>query len=317
MDRPLVIQTEHLDPEPAAWLAERCELVRCGSEEGRFAGLLERAAGLVIRTYTTVDEGMLAGASRLKVVGRAGVGVDNVDLEACARRGVVVVNTPDANTRAVVEYVTGLMCEAVRPRMFLKEAVGLERWKQLREEMIAPRQLDWMTLGIYGLGKIGSKVAKVGAALNMRVVYCDLREIPAEDRYGAEAVSRERLLAESDVLTVHVDGRGSNRGLLGAGLLERMKKDVVFINTSRGFVVDAGALAGFLKRSPGAKAILDVHEPEPFGADYPLLGLPNALLAPHLASATTTAKWNMSWVVRDVWRVLSGQQPEFPAAALA
>jgi phosphoglycerate dehydrogenase-like enzyme len=316
MDRPLVIQTEHLDPEPAAWLGERCELVRCGSEEGRFAGLLERAAGLVIRTYTAVDEAMLAAAPRLKVVGRAGVGVDNVDLEACARRGVAVVNTPDANTRAVVEYVTGLMCEAVRPRMFLREAVGLGRWKELREAAIAPRQLDEMTLGIYGLGKIGSKVARVGAALNMRVVYRDLREVPVEERNGAEPVTREELLAQADVLTVHVDGRPSNRGLLGAEAIGRMKKDVVFINTSRGFVVDAGALAGFLKRNAGARAILDVHEPEPFGAEYPLLGLSNAWLAPHLASATVAAKRNMSWVVRDVWRVLSGEAPLFPATAL-
>jgi D-3-phosphoglycerate dehydrogenase len=115
-------------------------------------------------------------------------------------------------------------------------------------------------------------------------------------------------------VTVHVDGRRSNRGLVGTAAFGAMKKDVLFINASRGFIVDAAALAVFLKANPGATAALDVHEPEPFGADYPLLGLPNARLLPHLASCTATAQANMSWVVRDVWRVLSGEKPEFPAA---
>ena len=171
-----------------------------------------------------------------------------------------------------------------------------------------------LTLGILGFGRIGSAVARVGAALDMRVLYNDLIEVPAPKRSGAEPVSFERLLAESDVLTVHVDYRPENRHLLNAAAFARLKPGVLFLNTSRGFVVDPAALAAFLKANPKAQAMLDVHDPsEPIRADYPLLGLPNARLTPHLASGTEKAKRNMSWVVRDVWRVLSGEAPEWEA----
>lgn len=171
-----------------------------------------------------------------------------------------------------------------------------------------------MTLGIWGMGRIGTRVARAVAGIGMNVVYNDLLEIPVERRSGATPVSVSELCTRADVVTVHVDGRRSNRGLVGAAAFGAMRKDVLFINASRGFIVDAAALAAFLRASPAAMAALDVHEPEPFGADYPLLGLANARLLPHLASCTATAQANMSWVVRDVWRVLSGDKPEFPAA---
>ncbi len=304
--KPLVIQTEHLDAEAAAWLGEQCELVVCPSEdEPRFGELLERAAALVIRTYTQVDEAMLQRAPKLRVVARAGVGLDNVDIEACKRRGVVVLNTPDANTRAVVEYVTAMTLDALRPRQYLETALGAKPWKQLRSDLIASRQLSDLTLGILGLGKIGKQMARVGAAFNMRVAYHDIIEIPVEQRQGAVPVAREELFRSADVLTIHVDGRHENHAIIDEATLAPCKQDVLIINTSRGFVVNNGALAGFLRTHPRAMAMLDVHEPEPFGSDYPLLGVPNARLTPHLASATKTAHRNMSWVVRELWDVLS------------
>jgi phosphoglycerate dehydrogenase-like enzyme len=314
MPRPLVVQTEHLDDACAAFLRERCELVVSPADAPEFGALLERAEGLVIRTYTKVDAALLARAPRLRVVGRAGVGLDNVDVRACAARGVTVVSTPGANTRAVVEYVTALMLDALRPRLFLDKPLAIGEWNKLRKELLAPRQLSDLTLGIVGLGRVGSGVARVGAALNMRVVYCDLIDFPPERRFGAEPAPLERVLNESDVLTLHPDGRRRNRGLIGAKELALCKPDVVLINTSRGFVVDAHALADFLIAHKGARALLDVHDPEPFGATHPLVDIPNAHLSAHIAAATATAHRNMSWVVRDVWRVLSGETPEFPAA---
>ncbi|MBX3358396.1 MAG: hypothetical protein KF745_08205 [Phycisphaeraceae bacterium] len=311
--RPVVIQTEHLDASAAAWLAERCEIVRCSSDDPGFARELARADGLVIRTYTQITDSLLAQAPRLRVVGRAGVGVDNVDLAACAARGVAVVNTPAANTRAVVEFVTSLLFDAIRPRVALDRALPTSQWKALRSELIAPRQASDLTLGILGLGQIGSQVARVGAALAMRVIYHDLAEIPEPGRHGAVSVPLADLLAQSDVLTLHVDGRRSNRHFIAAPQLNLMKPDVVLINTSRGFVVDPAPLAAFLKANPGAAAMLDVHDPEPFDPSFPLLGLANARLSPHIAAATATAHRNMSMVVRDVWRVLQGLAPEFPA----
>lgn len=302
--RPLVVITEDLDPAPERWLAERCEVVRCGVEDARFEGLLARADALVVRTYTIVDEKLLSRGPRLRVVGRAGVGLDNFDLKACEAAGVRVVNTPDANTRAVVEYVFALLADATRPRVFLDRAMDAKSWNAMRRELVGERELNEMTLGIYGFGRIGSGVARVGRAFDMEVIYHDIREIPESDRHGARPVSREELLQKADVLTVHVDGRPENRGLVGAEAFGLMRENVIFINTSRGFIVDAGALGTFMRGHERAMALIDVHEPEPFGETYPLLGMKNVHLAGHLASGTKKAKENMSWVVREVWEAL-------------
>ncbi len=311
--KPLVIQTEHLDDEAAAWLKARCRLEVHDSAEPGFEGLLAKAQGLVIRTYTEVNAALLARAPALRVVGRAGVGLDNVDLAACAKKGVAVVHTPDANTRAVVEYVLALLLDITRPRAFLDGPLDPPAWKAARQELKARRQLCELTLGIYGMGKIGRQVARAATALDMTVLYHDLLEIPAAQRAGATPVSREELARRSDVVSIHVDGRRSNRGVIGADFLRELRRDAVIMNTSRGFVIDAIALAEFMIANPGATALLDVHDPEPFDATYALLDIDNVHLAPHIASATDLANRNMSWVVRDVWRVLSGEVPQFPA----
>lgn len=313
MSRPLVIQTEELDDTCRRWLEERCRVEVCPSEDPRFDALLAEADGLVVRTYTQVNPALLARATKLKVVGRAGVGLDNIDVPACHSRGVTVVSTPDANTRAVIELVTSFLLDALRPRTAVREAMDITTWKKVRRDLLAPRQLADLTLGIVGFGRVGSGLARVGSAMNMRVIYNDLLDIPEERRHGAQPTSKESLFASSDIISVHVDDRAGNRALVSTDLLSHCKDDVIFVNTSRGFVVDTKAIASFLRAHPKAHAVLDVHEPEPFGSDYPLLNVPNARLTPHIGAATATAHRNMSWVVRDVWRVLNGEQPEFPA----
>ena len=311
---PRVVVSEELSAGALAWLRERCEVECVRFDAGAaFEAALSRADALVVRTYTRVTDEMLARGARLKVVGRAGVGLDSIDVGACRARGVEVVHTPDANTVAVSEYVLSLVVDAFRPRGFMEGALAERAWSVLRKELIAPRQLSELTLGILGLGRIGKRVARWARALDMNVIYHDLLEMPEAVRNGARAVSRDELLAGADVLTIHVDGRASNRGLVTAEWMEKMKRDVTIVNTSRGFVVEAGALAAFLRSNSGARAILDVHDPEPFEDSYPLLGLPNAFLAAHLAACTRAAHENMSWVVRDVWSVLAGEVPEFPA----
>jgi len=309
----LVIQTEHLSAAAAAWLAERCDLRVCAHDSSEFRDLLPHAHGFVVRTYTQVNRDLLSRAPLLKVVGRAGVGLDNIDLPACESRGVTVVSTPDANTQAVVEYVIALLSDALRPRLTLSQSIPNQEWNHLREITVGPRQMNELTLGILGLGRVGSRIAEVARAIGFTVLFNDVRDIAPADRRGAEAVSAERLFAECDVVTVHIDGRPSNRAFVNAALINRMKPDALIINTSRGFVIDNAALAAFLQRNTNALAMLDVHEPEPFGSDYQLLNLPNAKLYPHLASRTETAMNNMSWVVRDVLAVLEGKTPQFPA----
>ncbi len=309
----VVIQTEHLSPEAADWLVLRCTLVVCSYNDPKFAEVVAEAAGLVVRTYTKVDERLLKSASKLKVVGRAGAGVDNIDVSACRTRGVEVVYTPHANTQAIVEYVITLLSNALRPRVTLTAPVDPGEWKYLRAQTVGRRQMSELTLGLLGLGGVGKRLAEVAGAIGFDVIYNDLVEIPPQQRFGARPVSVEQLFADSDVLSLHVDGRESNRRFVNEGLIRRMKPNVVFINTSRGFVVDSSALADFLRAHVRALAMLDVHDPEPFGSDYPLLGLSNARLYPHLASRTEAAMLSMSWVVKDVVAVLAGEDPKHPA----
>lgn len=290
----------------AAWLAARCQVEQAGTADPEFVQHLRRADALVVRTYTQVDIALLETAPRLRVVGRAGAGVDNIDLEACAARGITVVHTPDANTQAVVEYVLCLIADALRPRLRLAGAVSMEEWTALRSSTVGRRQMNECVLGVLGLGRIGTRVARVARAIGMRVLFNDLREIPPAQREGAEPIEPARLFSESDILTIHIDGRPENTGFVGPALLGRLKPDAVLLNTSRGAVLNHRSLAEWLRASPQARAFLDVHDPEPPDRDNPLLTLPNATLLPHLASRTESAMHAMSWVVRDVWRALGG-----------
>jgi phosphoglycerate dehydrogenase-like enzyme len=312
-DKPLIIQSEHLSEEAARWLAQRCRLVAVASDAPQFTGCLAEADGLLVRTYTRVDEELLDHGRALRVVGRAGAGLDNIDIPACRARGIEVVYTPEANTQAVVEYILCLIADALRPRTAIDRAVDARRWEEIRAQNIGRRQMSECTLGILGLGRIGRRVAQVAGAIGGRVLYNDLLEIPPEARFGARPVAVETLFEEADILSIHIDGRAANRNFIAPRLIRRMKGDVLFLNTSRGFVVDNVALAEFLRDHPDAEAHLDVHEPEPFDESYPLLGLPNAKLYPHLAARTEAAMLNMSWVVKDVWAVLEGKEPQWPA----
>lgn len=315
MSLPLVIVTEPLATGPLSWLRERADIIEASPGDDAFEANIAKADAMVVRTYTIIDDAMLARGSNLKVIGRAGVALDNFDLPACARRGVTVVHALGSNASAVAEYVFAVLFDAIRPRVFLDKALDMPGWNAARADLIASRQLEEMTLGVFGLGRIGTRVARIGKAFGMRVVYNDLKIIPEDQRWGAEPVTVEALLEQSDVLTIHTDDRPANRNLMDAEKFARCKDDMIFLSCARGLIVDAAALAGFLKANPAAMGICDVHEPEPFPADYPLLGLPNAHLAPHIAAATELAKTNMSWVVRDVMRVLNGEPPEHPATA--
>ena len=305
--RSLVIVTETLTDEAFEWLQEHCDVVRAKPDEPAFAEAAPAARGLIVRTYTIVNRALLARLPKLEVVGRGGVGLDNIDLDDCASRNIRVVSTPDANTQAVVEYVTCLLCDALRPRVPLLEPVSKGDWDRLRDEdLVAPFQMDELTLGILGLGRIGRRVAEVAGAIGFNVIFHDLLGISDDDRHGAEPVDLNTLFQESDVISIHIDGRPSNQHFVNERLISLMRADAVLINTSRGMVIDHEALGVWLRESPGAMVLLDVHDPEPITSDNPLLGLDNAHLFPHLASRTLTAMDNMSWVVRDVVAVLEG-----------
>ncbi len=309
------MQSEQLEDGPAQWLAERCELRVVSFESPEFDAAIKDADALIVRTYTQVNDDLLDKAPRLRVVARAGVALENIDLPACKARGLTVVHAPESNTRSVIEFVYALIFDALRKRVFLDEAPSPKRWHEVRNELVSPTQLTDLTVGILGCGRIGSGVARVAQAFEMNALYYDVTEIPPEKRWGAQPVaSAEELFERSDIVTVHVDSRPGNKRFVNAELLSHLKDGALFLNTSRGFVVDGPALAEFMREHPSAQAIIDVHDPEPIEPSDPLFSVPNVHLTPHIASATVTAKTNMSWVVRDVWRVLSGEAPQFPAS---
>ncbi len=321
MNKSLVLVTETLDDTPAHWLAQQVELIRCKTDDPRFAELLRRAEGLIVRTYTLVNDALLDQAPKLRVVGRGGVGLDNIDVPACRKRNVEVVYTPDANTQAVVEYVLGLMLDVYRPRPVMAARIDEARFHQVRKIEVG-KQLDELALGIVGFGRIGKRLGRAAAGMGMKVLVNDLlsektlRDEVAKSpagMYPYEFVTASRLYQQSDIITIHVDGRAANRHMISAKVLAQLKPNALFINAARGFLIDNHALAEWAKTHPQALALLDVHEPEPPPADYPLYDIANVRLYAHLASRTHTATSNMSWVVRDVLAVLQGQTPQHPA----
>ncbi|EQD80354.1 D-3-phosphoglycerate dehydrogenase, partial [mine drainage metagenome] len=267
---------------------------------------LADADGLIVRTYTRVNADLLAAAPKLKAVARAGVGLENIDLEACGKRGIQVLSTPHANTHAVVEYVFNLVFSLVRPVMNLKIPVSEDEFHRCRK---ANRglELHGKTLGILGMGRIGRAVGRVAVAFGMNVIYNDIVDVSQFVDFPAQSVDKPELYRRSDILTIHVSHRPGNRGMMNREALSQLQPHAILINTARGEVMDAPALADALKSGTLSGAALDVHEPEPPGPDYPLWGLSNLILAPHLAARTQGALDAMSWVARDLVEYLDAR----------
>ena len=296
------------------WLRARAEVIELGYDERCFDEALARAQGLVVRTYTKVNEQLLAKAPKLRVVGRAGVGLENIDVAACRRRGIEVVYTPDANTIAVGDFVFGYMLRLIRPwAEFRETAYESKEFKRVRD-ILRGRQLNELTLGILGMGRVGRRVGHIAAnGFGMKVIYNDLLDVSGEVKFPATAVDKPTLYRESDVLSLHVTMKPGNENLVGTREIALMKRGSILINTSRGEVLDVNAVATALKTGQLAGAAIDVFWPEPPAKDFPLLGMENVTLTPHMAARTYSAIENMSWVVRDVLGVLEGKPPGFPA----
>ena len=311
---PLVLVTEDSDPTPLAWLRERARVVEAAPGSPEFDAALPDTAGMVVRTYTKVNAALLGRCPKLKVVGRGGVGLENIDVPACRARGVEVVYTPDANTLAVGDFVIGLALQLLRPWAFFRDrAYEPAEFKRLRNTLRGV-QLNELTFGVLGMGRVGRRVGHLAATgFGARVIYNDLLDVRPHLTFPATAVDTPTLFREADVVTLHVDMRPGNEHLVGGRLLSLMKPTAILINTSRGEVLDAAALAAAIRGKRIAGAAIDVFDPEPPPADYPLLGFDNVLLTPHMAARTHTAVENMSWVVRDLLEVLNGRPPTYLA----
>ncbi|HUU84636.1 MAG TPA: NAD(P)-dependent oxidoreductase [Phycisphaerae bacterium] len=312
-DRFDILVAEPLEASAMDRLAEVGE-VRSASNYDP-ATLIREVAGadaLIVRTYSRVTAAVIEAGDRLKVIGRAGVGLENIDLAAARERGITVVYTPQAGSQSVAEHTVGLML-ALERRLATGEAMLREgRFAEARRTLVG-REFRGLTLGIVGMGRIGRRVARMcRRAFDMTVLYNDIVEIGYLD-FVATPVSKERVWAESDVISLHVPLTELTRHLVNAEALKQFQPAATLINTARGAVVDAAALAAALAAGELAGAAIDVHEPEPPPPDYPLLGAPNVLLSPHIAARTTVARARMNDVVDDVIAALTGDRIRYPA----
>ncbi len=246
------------------------------------------ADALIIRSGTKADAALINAATKLKAIARAGVGVDNVDLDAASAKGIAVMNTPDGNTIATAEFTFGLMLGLARHIPQAYDSLNSGKWDRKSFQGV---ELRGKTLGVVGFGRIGRAVAKRAQAFEMTVIAYD-PFIPADFAadLGVEMVSLETLYARADFITLHSVITDETREMINRDTLATMKKGVRIVNAARGALINEADLAEAIKSGQVAGAALDVYGEEPPPAGHPLIGLPGVIDTPHLAASTDEAQ---------------------------
>ncbi|WP_048146653.1 D-2-hydroxyacid dehydrogenase [Pyrococcus abyssi] len=274
-------------------------------EEDRLVELVKDVEAIIVRSKPKVTRKVIESAPKLKVIARAGVGLDNIDVEAAKERGIEVVNAPAASSRSVAELAVALMFAVARKIAFADRKMREGVWAKKQAMGI---ELEGKTLGIIGFGRIGYQVAKIARALGMNLLLYD--PYPNEERakeVGGKFVDLETLLRESDIVTIHVPLLESTYHLINEERLKLMKKSAILINTSRGAVVDTNALVKALEEGWIAGAGLDVYEEEPLPKDHPLTKFDNVVLTPHIGASTVEAQERAGVEVAEkVVKILKG-----------
>ncbi len=256
---------------------------------------IREADGIIIRSGTKLTAEIIEAGERLKVIARAGTGLDNVDLEAASRRGIVVMNCPGGNTNSAAEHTLALMFALARNIPQAMASLKAGRWERKK---FMGRELMGKTLGIVGLGRIGSVVAERALGLKMKVIAYDPFVTPEKaSEMGVELVSLDELYARADIITVHVPLMKETYHLINAESFAKMKEGVLFINCARGGIVDEMALYEAMKSGKVAGAALDVFEKEPPDPEHPLLKMENFVCTPHLGASTLEAQKNVAVAV--------------------
>ncbi|HTY41766.1 MAG TPA: phosphoglycerate dehydrogenase [Thermoanaerobaculia bacterium] len=263
-----------------------------GASREELLEALADADALLVRSATKVDAALFAAAPKLTVVGRAGVGVDNVDVPAASARGVLVLNSPTGNVVSAVEHTFAVLLALLRRIPEAAASMAAGKWEKSK---FVGTELAGKTVGIVGLGQVGSRVAARARAFEARVLGHD-PYLPAEKarEMGVPLVALGELLAQADVITLHSTATGQGKALLGAEELARIKPGAVLVNVARGSLVDRAALLAALTGKRLAGAALDVFEPEPPDPADPLLRLPNVVATPHLGASTVEAQERVS-----------------------
>jgi D-3-phosphoglycerate dehydrogenase / 2-oxoglutarate reductase len=286
---------------------------KLGLPREEIAAILPEYDALVVRSQVKADAEMIAAGTRLVVIGRAGVGVDNVDLEAATRAGITVVNAPTGNTIAAAEHTLALMYGLARRTAAADASMRRGEWKRSQFTGV---ELRGKTLGIVGLGKIGQAIAQRARAMEMTVLGSDpFVTLEQAVNLGVELVTFEELIARADVITVHVPRTRSTTGLINAAAIEKMKPGVMLLNVARGGVMDEQDVADALRAGRIAGAGFDVFNTEP-PTGSPLLDAPNTLLTPHLGASTAEAQIAVAEEVSEqILEVLDGRPARYAVNA--
>jgi D-3-phosphoglycerate dehydrogenase len=306
VSKPVVLIAEELSPATVEALGPDFDIRQCrGADRDELLAAVPHADALLVRSASRVDSEVLAAAGRLKVVARAGVGLDNVDVRAATQSGVMVVNAPTSNIVSAAELAVGLMLAAARHIAPANAALKNGEWKRSKYTGI---ELYEKTVGIVGLGRIGVLVAQRLSAFGMRVIaYDPYVQAGRAAQMGVRLVSFEELLAEADFMSVHLPKTPETAGLIGEEELARVKPNLVLVNAARGGIVDEHALYVALKEGRVAAAGLDVFATEPC-TDSPLFEFENVVATPHLGASTDEAQEKAGIAVaRSVRLALSGE----------
>ncbi|MEM1845478.1 MAG: hydroxyacid dehydrogenase [Desulfurococcaceae archaeon] len=254
--------------------------------ENELIDLIKDVDAIIVRSKPIVSRKVIYSGNKLKLIARAGVGLDNIDLDAARERNIVVINAPEAATQSVAELTIGLILSVLRKIAYSDRMMHSGKWVK-REAM--GYELNGKTLGIIGMGRIGRAVARIAYyGFNTKIIYYDIVRCPREfeEEVKAKCVDLDTLLRESDIVTIHVPLTPETRYLINEEKLRLMKKTAVLINTSRGEIIDTKALVKALKEGWIAGAGLDVYDQEPLPPDHPLTKLDNVVLTPHIGAST-------------------------------
>jgi len=286
-----ILVPDNLDKAGLNLLKERSEItVQAAAKMSRdeVMAAIPDADALIIRSATRVDRAMLEAAPKLRLVGRAGVGVDNVDLDAATDQGVVVMNAPDGNTIATAELAFALMLSLIRHIPAAQASLQAGQWDR---KSFVGTELNGKTLGVIGFGRVGRAIARRALAFDMTVVTYDPYITPeAPMAMGVAPVSLDDLYARSDFITLHAVVTEENKHMISAASIAKMKPGVRIINAARGTLIDEAALAEAIKAGKVAGAGIDVYNEEPPEKGNPLIGLPGAITTPHLGASTVEAQ---------------------------
>jgi len=313
--KPAILVTKRIYPEAIEYLKQRAEVDYADTDDGLSAEeLAERVRGkraVVSQLTDRFSAEVLARLDGVRIIANVAVGYDNIDIAAATRAGILVTHTPDVLTDTTADFAFTLLLAAARRVVEGHHYVHSGLWTKWRIDLLVGQDIHHRTLGIFGMGRIGQAVARRAGGFSMRILYHDAVRAPepVERDLGLEYTTAERLLGESDFVSLHVPLLPETRHMIGAEQLRTMKPTAILVNTSRGPVVDEAALAEALERRTIAGAGLDVFEREPH-VHPALLTLENVVLAPHIASASVDTRRQMSMMAAEnAIAALEGRRP--------